>query len=114
MPAVTRNVVATDSPVNASRTNEIVTPVNAEYAMKSIDAVEAARRCTRAERTHTIPSCAMTRPQNSSLLVAMATTTAGEEAIADAVTAVMARPAHIRTFDPDGRSPEIAGISAPV
>ena len=30
MPAVTKKVVATDSPVYASRTNENVTPVSAE------------------------------------------------------------------------------------
>ena len=57
------NVVATDSPVNASRMNANVTPVSAEYRTKSSEAVPAAILSTRAERKNTMPSWAIMRPQ---------------------------------------------------
>src|SRR5689334_1163220 len=95
MPAVTRNVFAIDSPVNASSTNAIVTPVNAEYPANSNDAVDAAIFSTRVDSTTTSPSCAAISPQNSSRLVATALTITGEPAMNHAEAAVMARPTHI-------------------
>src|SRR5262249_45288450 len=96
MPAETTNVDAIDSPVKTSSTNDIVTPVSAEYPMNNADGVDAARVCPRPDRTRTIPNCAMMRPQKSRLFRAIATISVGVEATNMAISAVIASPAHIQ------------------
>ena len=64
--------------------------------MNSHDAVAAERRCTRADSTKTIPSCATMRIKYNGPLVAMVRSSDGDEATNHAVAAVMARPAHIQ------------------
>ncbi len=60
--------------------------------------MDAASRSTRADSTNTMPSWAIIRPQNSSRLVATANTNAGDEAMTEAVRAVIARPPHIHPY----------------
>src|SRR5262249_12501491 len=96
MPAVTTNVEKTDSPVNTSRMDDSVTPVSAEYAKNSMDAVLTAMRSTRADSANTIPSWARMSTQNTARLPKIAATRAGELETSHAVTAVSARPPHIQ------------------
>ena len=80
----------------ATRLGVSVTPVRAEYATNSNDAVRAAIRSTRADRVNTIPSCASARIQNTARFPKIAAVSAGELATSHAVTAVMANPPHIQ------------------
>src|SRR5262245_45316342 len=96
MPAVTTNAVATDCPVNASSTKESVTPVSAEYATKSSEAVPGAMRSTDADSPNTMPSCAIINTQKSRRLDAMVTTSAREEATTSATIAVTPSPTNIQ------------------
>src|SRR5260370_1525107 len=105
MPAVVTNVVATDSPVNASSTNAIVTPVSAEYRMNSSDAVDAASCCTRADSTNTIASWAIASAQNSAPLDAIVPMIFGDPATNQAVPAVIASPPHIHPYTPFPNAP---------
>src|SRR5262249_33626089 len=96
MPAEWTNGDEMASSVKTSSTKDIVTPVSAEYAMNNADAVDAARVCTRPDRTRTIPNCAMMSPQKSRLFRAIATISVGVEATNMAISAVIASPAHIQ------------------
>src|SRR4051812_35941833 len=66
--------------------------------MNSHEAVEAESRCTREDRTRTMPSCATISTRYSGPLLAMVRSSDGDEATNQAVTAVIARPAHIQPY----------------
>ena len=66
--------------------------------MNKSAAADAPSRCTRADKTKTIPSWAIIRPQNKRRFAAMALTSAGDRAISQAVAAVSARPRNIHPY----------------